>query len=273
LSDWNVYTCSVGAAILLISDTAKLSWTFAVVNTVLHYCIRLCLGHRGALPLSGGAFALLALPAFVSLLCLGLTPLGPMQHSLWSAVRSAVQEMCARLGFRWHCYDIDSTTAQRQPLHSRSLSNAVSGEIFVTDADTASTPGICITADGSTAPHQAFHHAAGFSDSSQMPKAPVSGSNEATGSSLHDAGHAVMHGTSSLTHSNATSTEAEHPKLVCFGLGKHRRSKIAQDKHLIACWDWCVSLLSHCSKQHGSKYVHVLPSLALLYPELGLSDE
>ena len=240
---------------------------------MLHYSIRLCLGHRGALPLSGGAFALLALPAFVSLLCLGLTPQGPMQHSLWSAVRSAVQDVCARLGFRWHCYDIDSTTAQRQPLHSRSLSNAVSGEIFVTDADTASTPGICITADGSTAPHQAFHHAAGFSDSSQIPTAPVSRSNEATGSSLHDAGHAV-HGTSSLTHSNDPSTEIEHPNLVCFWLGKHRRlTNCPRQSRCMLGLYWCVSLLSHCSRQHGSKYVHVLPSLALLYSELGLSDE
>ncbi len=271
----NFYTCSAGAATMFISGRAKLFWTFAVVNTILFYCIRLCLRHRGALPLPGDkAFDVFALSAPVGLLCMAVTPQGSMRHSLWSGVRSAVQNMCARSGYRRHSYNIDSTTAHRQPLHSRSLSTAVSGEFFVTDADTASIPGICITADGSTAPHQAFHHAAGFSDSSQMPKAPASGSNEATGSSLHDAGHAVMHGTKSLTNSNATSTEAEHPNLVCFRLGKHRKSTNCprQASHCMLCLYWCVSLLSHCSWQHCSQYVHVLPSLSLLYPELGLPN-
>ena len=35
---------------------------------------------------------------------------------------------------------------------------------------------------------------------------------------------------------------------------------------------WCVSLLIHCSRQQCLKCVHVLPSLTLLCPELGLSD-
>ena len=210
---------------MFFSGRAKLFWKLAAVNTVFVYCVRLCLGHLGVLLLLGdGAIDVFALSALVGLLCMLV---GSMRHSLWSGVRSAVQTMCARSGYRRHCYNIDNinrTTAHWQPLHSRSLSSAVSGEFLVTAADTASTPGICITADGSTAPHQALHHPAGFFDSSQMPKAPVLGSNEATGSSLHDAGYAVMHGIPSRTHSIASSTEADHPNLVCFWLGKHRKS-------------------------------------------------
>ena len=268
----NVHTCSAGAATMFFSGRTKLFWKFAVVNTVFLYCVRLCLGHLGALLFPGdGAIDVFALSALVGLLCM---PVASMRHSLRSGVRSAVQRTCARFGYRRHCHSIDRTTANWQPLHRRSLSIAVSGEFSVTDADTASTPGICITADGSTAPHQALHHPAGFSDSSQMPKAPVSGSNEATASSLQNSGYAVMHGTSSRTHSIASSTEADHPNLVCFWLGKHGKSTNCSKEAspCMLCLCWCVSLLSHCSRQHCAKYVHVLPSLSLLYHEPGLPD-
>lgn len=216
----NVYTCSAGFATVFISGRAKLFWKFGVANTVLLHLIRLCLGHAGALPLPGDkACDLFALSALAGLLCIAVTPQGTMWYSLWSGVRSAVQDLCARFSVRRYCNT--STAAHQQPLHSRSLFHAVSGEVFVTDAATASIPGICITADCSTVPHQAIQYAAAFSDSSQIPRAPLSGRNEATGSSLHDAGHAVMHGTASLTHS--ASAEAEHPNLVCFWLGKPRQ--------------------------------------------------
>ena len=243
----NVRTCSAGAATIFMSGRAKQFWKCTVVSILLLYFFRICFGHRGALSFSGDkAIDGIAVSAVVGLLCLATMPQGSMRHRLWSGVWSGLQYVFARIGYRRHFYN--STTAQLQPLRSRSLSSAASGEVFATDAETASTPGICITADGSTASHQAAHHAAGFSASSQMPKAPVSGSNEATDASRPD------DGTSLCIRSSTTSTEADHPKFVCFWLGKPGKSTDCprQASPCMLCLYWCVSLLSHCPRQHCS---------------------
>ena len=142
----NVHTCSAGAATSLMSGRAKLFWKCAVVSTLLLYFFRLCFGHRGALSFSGDkAINGIALSAVVGLLCLATTPQGSMRHRLWSGSGQDCS-MCLLEPATEGTF----TTAQSQPLRSRSLSSAVSGEVFATDAETASTPGICITPGSSS---------------------------------------------------------------------------------------------------------------------------
>jgi len=239
----SVSACSAGALIPFLSDTARLFWRLAVANAIIHHCFWLLVGHRGASLLPGeGAHIPFVLLVFVVFICIAPTPQESILLSLLPELRSAVQHMWAGSSHD-KGVSLGETT---EPLHSFSVSGAVSGEAVITDADAANAPRVRITADGSTVSHGAMQHAVLFSDSSEMPRAPALGRNGAIDSRLHDAG------IPSSTDSNEASTAVEHPNLVCFWLGKPGKSTNCptQASPCMLGLYWCMYLMSCCSRQH-----------------------
>ncbi|DBA74275.1 TPA: hypothetical protein ACH3X1_011056 [Trebouxia sp. C0004] len=207
---WPLFLPIAGALIPFLSDTARLFWRLAMANVMLHHCYWLVAGHRAASLLPGeGVYIPFVLLGTVVFICIAPTPQESILLSLLPKVRSAIQHMWAGSSHD-KGVSLGKTTA---PLHNFSVSGAVSGEGVIIDADAANSPRVCITADGSTVSLGPMQHAVLFSDSSDMPRAPASGRNEAHKSCLHDAG------ISSSTDSNDASTAVEHLKLVCFWLG------------------------------------------------------
>lgn len=181
-----------------------------MANATLHYCFWLLIGHHGASLLPGeGAYIPLVLLVLVVFICIAPTPQESILLSLWPNLRSAVQHLWAGSSHDQG----DSLVETTVPLHTCSVSGVVSGEAVIPDADAANAARIAITADGSTVSYGAMQHAVKSSESSEMLTAPVS---EAQESCLHDAG--------SSTLTNEAPTAADHFNLVCFWLGKPRKS-------------------------------------------------
>jgi len=226
----SVSAFSAGALIPVLSGNASLFWRAAVAHAALQYFFWLLVGHHGASLLPGeGAYIPLVLLGLLVFMCVAPTPQESILLSLWPSLRSALQHLWAGSN-----HDQDECLVETTvPQHTLSASGAVSGEAVIPDADAANAARIAITADGSTVSYGAMQHAVQFSDSSEMPRESAS---EAQESCLHD--------TESSTVTNEAPTAVDYFNLVCFWLGKPRKSTDCPrqvSSYMLGCIGVCLS--------------------------------